>query len=92
MRDAVIVEQVEPLPLKGKAELVPAYLLIGVSGQDDGYSRRLDLPIVGREDELGDLHEAFHRVGRAEPLPHRDGLRSGGGGEVRASSRSSSNA
>ena len=61
VRDAVIVEQVEPLPLKGKAELVPAYLLIGVSGQDDGYSRRLDLPIVGREDELAILHEAFRR-------------------------------
>ena len=61
VRDAVIVEQVEPLPLKGKAELVPAYLLIGVSAQDDGYSRRLDLPIVGREEELATLHEAFHQ-------------------------------
>ena len=61
VRDAVIVEQVEPLPLKGKAELVPAYLLIGVSGQDDGYSRRLDLPIVGREDELAILHDAFRQ-------------------------------
>ncbi|MGZ5214046.1 MAG: adenylate/guanylate cyclase domain-containing protein [Actinomycetota bacterium] len=60
VRDAVTVEQVEPLPLKGKAELVPAYLLLGVSGQDDGYSRRLDLPIVGRERELAVLHEAFH--------------------------------
>ncbi len=59
VRDAVTVEQVEPLPLKGKAELVPAYLLLGVSGQDDGYSRRLDLPIVGREDELAVLDEAF---------------------------------
>ena len=59
VRDAVTVEQVEPLPLKGKAELVPAYLLLGVSGQDDGYSRRLDLPIVGREAELAVLDEAF---------------------------------
>ncbi|MEO8423222.1 MAG: adenylate/guanylate cyclase domain-containing protein [Actinomycetota bacterium] len=59
VRDAVTVEQVEPLPLKGKAQLVPAYLLLGVSGQDDGYSRRLDLPIVGREHELGVLQEAF---------------------------------
>ena len=59
VRDAVTVEQVEPLPLKGKAELVPAYLLLGVSAQDDGYSRRLDLPIVGREAELAALDEAF---------------------------------
>jgi class 3 adenylate cyclase/tetratricopeptide (TPR) repeat protein len=60
VRDAVTVEQVEPLPLKGKAEPVPAYLLVGVSGQDDGYSRRLDLPIVGREHELAALEDAFH--------------------------------
>ena len=35
-------------------------MLLGVSNQDDGYSRRLDLPIVGREEELGVLHDAFH--------------------------------
>jgi class 3 adenylate cyclase/tetratricopeptide (TPR) repeat protein len=52
VRDAVSVEQVEPLELKGKSDRVPAYLLQGVSGRDDGYSRRLDLPIVGREREL----------------------------------------
>ena len=55
------VEQVEPLRAEGQGGAVPAYLLLGVSGQDDGYARRLDLPIVGREDELAVLHEAFDR-------------------------------
>ncbi|MGZ4151313.1 MAG: ATP-binding protein, partial [Actinomycetota bacterium] len=62
VRDAVSVEEVEPLDLKGKADRVAAYLLRGVSVSDDGYSRRLDLPIVGREHELellrGTLEEA----------------------------------
>jgi class 3 adenylate cyclase/tetratricopeptide (TPR) repeat protein len=62
VRDAVSVEEVEPLPLKGKAQPVPAYRLLGVSGQDEGYSRRLDLPIVGRENELRTLQEAFDRA------------------------------
>ncbi len=62
VRDGVSVEAVEPLPLKGKAEPVPAYLLRGVSGRDDGYSRRLDLPIVGREDELRLLRDSFDQA------------------------------
>lgn len=62
VRDAVSVEPVEPLELKGKAERVPAYLLKGVSGREDGYSRRLDLPIVGRELELAELRTAFDRA------------------------------
>jgi class 3 adenylate cyclase/tetratricopeptide (TPR) repeat protein len=62
VRDAVSVEPVEPLELKGKAERVPAYLLRGVSGRDDGYSRRLDLPIVGRERELEMLQHTLDRA------------------------------
>ncbi|MEP6973484.1 MAG: adenylate/guanylate cyclase domain-containing protein [Actinomycetota bacterium] len=62
VRDAVSVEPVEPLELKGKAEPVPAYLLRGVSGRDDGYSRRLDLPIVGRERELEMLQHTLDRA------------------------------
>ena len=52
VRDAVTVEPVEPLELKGKAERVPAYRLVEV-GASDGISRRVDTPIVGREAELG---------------------------------------
>jgi len=62
VRDAVDVEPVDPLELKGKAEPVPAYRLLGVSRRDDGYSRRLDLPIVGREHELAVLQQALDRT------------------------------
>ena len=62
VKDAVSVEAVEPLELKGKAERVPAYLLVGVSARDDGYARRLDLPIVGREHELAELRTAFDQA------------------------------
>ena len=50
-RDAIEVEAVEPLTLKGKSERVAAYRLIDASGLD-GYIRRADSQIVGREDEL----------------------------------------
>ncbi len=59
VRDAVTVESVEPLELKGKAEAVQAYLLRGVADREEGYARRLDLPIVGREHELERLRTAF---------------------------------
>ncbi len=56
VRDAVTVEAVEPLELKGKAERVAAYRLIEVS-EGDGLARRQDIPLVGREAELGSLLE-----------------------------------
>ena len=51
VRDAVEVEAVEPLELKGKSERVPAYRLLAVAevGKPPG---RHDLPLVGRESEL----------------------------------------
>jgi class 3 adenylate cyclase/tetratricopeptide (TPR) repeat protein len=68
VRDAVDVEPVEPLILKGKAEPVPAYRLLGVRS-GEGSARRQDAPMVGREDELalltGALREAIEeRVAR----------------------------
>ncbi len=62
VRDAVEVEEVEPLELKGKAERVPAYLLKGVKQADEGISRRLDAPMVGRAAELEVLMEALARA------------------------------
>jgi len=55
VRDAVSVEAVEPLELKGKAERVPAYRLVGVGTSAEGFARQEDAPIVGRDDELGRL-------------------------------------
>jgi predicted ATPase/class 3 adenylate cyclase len=65
VRDAVEVEAVEPLELKGKAERVPAYRLIAVSGTDDG-ARRHERPLVGRERELS-LLQAELDLARARP-------------------------
>src|ERR671930_760421 len=58
VRDAVEVEAVEPLELKGKSERVPAYRLVSV-GMGEGYARRADSPLVGREAELAALRAAF---------------------------------
>ena len=51
VRDYVDVEAVEPLELKGKAERVPAYRLVGVR-EGAERARRLDAPMVGRGREL----------------------------------------
>jgi len=61
VKDAVTVEPIEPLELKGKEERVPAYKLLGVT-LDDGVARRLDAPMVGRVDELHVLLEALERA------------------------------
>ncbi|MFB3737964.1 MAG: adenylate/guanylate cyclase domain-containing protein [Candidatus Velamenicoccus archaeovorus] len=62
VKDAVEVEPVEPLELKGKAERVPAYLLKGIRQAEEGISRRLDAPMVGRRTELAVLMEALNRA------------------------------
>ncbi len=58
VRDAVEVEEVEPLELKGKSEKVPAFRLIRAT-EAAGRARRLDLPLVGRADELTSLEQAL---------------------------------
>jgi tetratricopeptide (TPR) repeat protein len=59
VRDAVAVEEIEPLTLKGKAEPVPAYRLVSVSDATAGVERRQDAPMVGRERELTSLTDLF---------------------------------
>src|SRR5579871_4297392 len=58
VRDAVEVEAVEPLELKGKSERVPAYRLLSV-GKVGIPERRHDLPLVGREQEIAMLMDAL---------------------------------
>ena len=58
-RDAVEVEPVEPLELKGKAELLPAYRLVRVVEGAPAFDRRLDAPLVGRREELAQVRAAF---------------------------------
>jgi class 3 adenylate cyclase/tetratricopeptide (TPR) repeat protein len=59
VREAVEVEPLEPLALKGKSERVPAYRLVALR-QAPG--RRVGGAFVGRERELEQLREAFGRV------------------------------
>ncbi|HET6684477.1 MAG TPA: adenylate/guanylate cyclase domain-containing protein, partial [Gaiella sp.] len=58
VRDAVEVEEVEPLELKGKAERVPAYRLLAVH-DDPRATGRPVRPLVGRAEELALLRGAF---------------------------------
>jgi class 3 adenylate cyclase/tetratricopeptide (TPR) repeat protein len=59
-RGALEADPVEPLAVKGKSEPVAAYRLVAVSGE--GPVRRLDVPMVGREEELGALLAAWDRA------------------------------
>jgi class 3 adenylate cyclase/tetratricopeptide (TPR) repeat protein len=62
VKDAVAVEPVTPLELKGKSEPVPAYRLTGVLDTGLGHARRLDSPMVGRAKELDLLQRALERA------------------------------
>ena len=59
VRDAVGVEEVEPLELKGKRDPVSAYRLVSVDPLADALARRLDAPLVGRERERARLAGDF---------------------------------
>jgi len=62
VRDAVEVEPVAPLELKGKVEPISAYRLVKVEAGAPGRARRLDSPMVGRERERAVLHQAYQRA------------------------------
>lgn len=51
VRDAVRIEVVEPLELKGKSQRVRAYRLLAVLEGASPITRRLETPLVGRERE-----------------------------------------
>ncbi|MET1011277.1 MAG: adenylate/guanylate cyclase domain-containing protein [Actinomycetota bacterium] len=61
VRDAVDAESVEPRTVKGKAEPVECYRLVGVLAGIAAPPRAFTSPIVGRERELEDLQRAFDR-------------------------------
>ncbi len=62
VRDAVDVEPVEPVRLKGKSEPLAAYRLLRVDPVAPGHARHLDVPLVGRERELQLLRDAWERA------------------------------
>ena len=59
VHEAVVVEPVEPLTLKGKSEPVPAYRLLSVL---DAPERSHAARFVGRESELGQIVKAWERA------------------------------
>ena len=67
VRDAVDVEAVEPLEVKGKAQRLTAYRLVAALGLD-GHVRRHDTPLVGRDAELAVL-EAVYREACEQSVP-----------------------
>jgi class 3 adenylate cyclase/tetratricopeptide (TPR) repeat protein len=70
VRDAVTVEEVAPLTVKGKGDPVAAFRLLGVRPDTLGHARHLDAPMVGRDVELGLLDGALRTAvaGRAARL------------------------
>ena len=62
VRDAVEVEQLEPLELKGLSGAVPAFLLLDVFPDRLGRTRRRDAPLIGRERELRLIDDALGRA------------------------------
>ena len=61
-RDAIDADPVDPLALKGKADVVDAYRLLSVRAGVAGHERRLDSPMVGRDLQLRMLLDAFEAV------------------------------
>ena len=60
--DAVRLERLEPLELKGKLEPLRAWRLVEVLPDVPAFTRRIDAPFVGRERDLGILEDAFERT------------------------------
>ncbi len=59
VRDAVHMDAVDPLALKGKSELVEAFLLLEVLADASPLARHLDTPLVGRERERQRLRRDY---------------------------------
>jgi class 3 adenylate cyclase/tetratricopeptide (TPR) repeat protein len=69
VRDAVRVDGVEPLSLKGKAAVVSAYRLVEVIEGAPGVARRFETRFVGREGQMAHLLRSFeHSVVEGAPV------------------------
>jgi class 3 adenylate cyclase/predicted ATPase len=69
VQDAVRVERVGPLALKGKAGAVAPYRLLEVVEGAPAVARRFDTPFVGRQEELAQLLGCFDgSAGEKTPL------------------------
>jgi class 3 adenylate cyclase/DNA-binding SARP family transcriptional activator len=64
VRDAVQVEPLEPLVVRGKSERVRAFRLLALDSLAPGLKRHFEVPLVGRRHELGLLGQAWDRTVR----------------------------
>jgi class 3 adenylate cyclase/tetratricopeptide (TPR) repeat protein len=64
VQDAARADPVEPLALKGKTESVTAYRLHEVLPHAEAVARHFETPLVGRQLELAQLHQAYERAKR----------------------------
>ncbi len=62
----VVLEPLEPLTLKGKAEPVPAYRVVGFDEVGEATARRFELPFIGRDEEIARLRQMW-----ADVIAHR---------------------
>jgi class 3 adenylate cyclase/tetratricopeptide (TPR) repeat protein len=62
VRDQATTEAVEPLTLKGKAEPVPAWRLLGVEAEPHRRPRPMEAPLVGRKRPMRLLDEGFREA------------------------------
>jgi class 3 adenylate cyclase/tetratricopeptide (TPR) repeat protein len=62
VRDAVVVEAVAPLVVKGKRDPVAAFQLLSVDTESPGFARHLEAPLVGRVREQERLLSEYQAV------------------------------
>jgi hypothetical protein len=65
VRGDAVLEAVEPLVLKGKAEPMPAWRLIDGTRPDGRAPRRIESPLLGRDGELRRLEASFRDAAAA---------------------------
>jgi class 3 adenylate cyclase/tetratricopeptide (TPR) repeat protein len=63
-RDGIRADALAPIEAKGKSEPVAVWRLLDVLDDAPAFSRRLDLPFVGRDEELAQLVGLFERAAR----------------------------
>jgi class 3 adenylate cyclase/tetratricopeptide (TPR) repeat protein len=59
VENAVVLEPREDLTLKGKSEPHPAWNVLAVIEGASAFARRLDAPLIGREQELQQLRDTY---------------------------------
>jgi class 3 adenylate cyclase/tetratricopeptide (TPR) repeat protein len=62
VRESITAEPIDPLTVKGKADPVPAFRLLAVTGGSSRHIRPLEAPLVGRQRPLLALNQAFREV------------------------------